>query len=80
MVEQYLNNRLIVLYITPFILGLLTVFSFQPFNFSILNFFVLPIFFYLIVFIKKNLKAHTEKNHIGKIFLYLEQFLDLVFF
>ena len=57
MVEQYLNNRLIVLYIIPFLLGLLTVFSFQPFNFSIINFFILPIFFYLIVFIKKKSKS-----------------------
>ena len=62
MVEQYLNNRLIVLYIAPFILGLLTVFSFQPFNFSILNFFILPLFFYLIVFIKKKSKSTYRKK------------------
>ena len=62
MVEQYLNNRLTVLYIIPFLLGLLTVFSFQPFNFSIINFFILPAFFYLIVFIKKKSKSTYRKK------------------
>jgi len=62
MVEQYLNNRLLVLYIFPFLLGLLTVFSFQPFNYSILNFFILPLFFYLIVFIKKKSKSTYRKK------------------
>ena len=62
MVEQYLNNRFLVLYITPLLLGLLTVFSFQPFNFSILNFFILPLFFYFIVFIKKKSRSTYRKK------------------
>ena len=41
MLEKYLNNRFIILYLTPFIIGLLTVFSFQPFNVTLLNFFIL---------------------------------------
>ena len=53
MIEKVLNNRVIVLYLLPFFLGLLTVFSFQPFNFSLINFFILPILFFLIVYVKK---------------------------
>jgi len=68
MLKKYLNNRLLILYVTPFILGALTVFSFQPFNFTLINFFILPIFFYLIVYIKKNLKVFTEKNLIKRIY------------
>jgi apolipoprotein N-acyltransferase len=57
MFDKYLNNRLIVLYILPFTLGAITVFSFQPFNLTLINFFVLPIFFYLIFYIKKKSKS-----------------------
>ena len=57
MFDKYLNNRLIVLYILPFTLGATTVFSFQPFNLTLINFFILPIFFYLIFYIKKKSKS-----------------------
>ena len=66
MIEKYLNNRFLTLYLFPFILGCLTVFSFQPYNFTFINFIILPIFFYFIIYIKKNQKASTEKNHIKK--------------
>jgi apolipoprotein N-acyltransferase len=62
MLKKYLNNRLLILYVTPFILGALTVFSFQPFNFTLINFFILPIFFYLIVYIKKKSKSIYRKK------------------
>ena len=62
MFDKYLNNRLITLYIIPFLIGSLTVFSFQPFNITFINFFVLPIFFYLIIYIKKNQKSTYRKK------------------
>ena len=62
MLEKYLNNRFIILYLTPFIIGLLTVFSFQPFNVTLLNFFILPIFFLLIVYINKKYKSNFRKK------------------
>ena len=71
MIKKYINNRFFILYITPFFIGLLTVFSFQPFNLVGINFFILPIFFYLLVYIKKNLKVHLEKNHTKKTYFYL---------
>lgn len=78
--ESFLNNRFYTLFFFPFVLGALTVFSFQPFNFSFINFIVLPIFFYLTVYIKKNQKVPSEKNHLEKIYLFLEQLsvLDII--
>ena len=62
MLEKYLNNRFLILYLTPFIIGSLTVFSFQPFNITFINFFILPIFFYLTVYIKKKSKSTFRKK------------------
>ena len=62
MLKKYLNNRFIVLYITPLIIGLLTVFSFQPFNITLINFLILPIFFYLTVYINKKSKSTFRKK------------------
>ncbi len=62
MLEKILNNRIIVLYLLPFFLGLLTVFSFQPFNLSFINFFLLPIFFLLIVYVRKKSKSVYRKK------------------
>ncbi len=57
MIKNYLNNRFLILYFYPFFIGLLSVFSFQPFNFTLINFLILPLFFYLTVFIKKRSKS-----------------------
>ena len=53
MLEKILSNRFIIIYLAPFILGSLTVFSFQPFNFSLINFIIFPLTFSLIVYVKK---------------------------
>ncbi len=68
MLEKYLTNRLFVLYIIPFVLGTLTVFSFQPFNLSIINFLIIPTFFYFIIFIKKKSKNKYRKRPFKKNF------------
>ena len=75
--ESFLNNRFYTLFFSPFVLGALTVFSFQPFNFSFINFIVLPIFFYLTVYIKKKSKSTYRKKPFRKIYLFLEQLSDL---
>ncbi len=71
MLEKFLNNRFFILYLAPLFIGLLTVFSFQPFNLTILNFFILPIFLDLQYILIKNQKVSLEKNLIKKIYLYL---------
>ena len=57
-----LNNRFIVLYVMPFCLGLLTVFSFKPFNLSFINFIILPIFFSIIVYVRKKSESIYRKK------------------
>ncbi len=62
MIEKYLNNKFLTLYLIPFFIGSLSVLSFQPFNITLINFFILPTFFYLIIFIKKKSKSVYRKK------------------
>ena len=62
MIEKFLNNRFLILYFVPFILGCLTTLSFEPFNITIINFLVFPLFFYLITFINKKSRALYRKK------------------
>ena len=57
MVEKYLNSRFITLYVIPFIFGSLTILSFEPFNLTIINLIIFPLFFYFIVYINKKSKS-----------------------
>ena len=71
MMLKLLNNRALVLYFFPFFLGLLSVFSFQPYNFTILNFFILSSLFYLIVYIKKKSKnIYRKKPYRKNLFIF----------
>ena len=71
MIEKYLNNHFITLYLIPLIIGSLTVFSFQPFNFTFINFIVLPILFYLINYIKKKSKSiYRKKPYLKNLFIF----------
>ena len=62
MFDKYLNNRFLILYLIPLILGSLSVFSFQPFNYTFINFLILPILFYIIILIKKKSKSRYRKK------------------
>ena len=64
MIEKLLNNRFYILYFFPLMLGSLTVLSFQPFNFSFINFFILPVLFFLIILInKRSQSTYRKKPH-----------------
>ena len=66
MLNKILNNRIIILYFVPFSLGLFSTLSFQPFNLSIINFILLPIFFFLIIYVKKKSKNIYRKKPFRK--------------
>ena len=66
MFEKYLNNRFLTLYFIPFVIGSLTIFSFQPFNITIINLIIFPIFFYLIIYINKKSKSIYRKKPLRK--------------
>ena len=71
MIKKYLDNRFLTLFLFPFLIGSMSVLSFQPFNFTFVNFFVLPIFFYLLVYIKKKSKSiYRKKPYRKNIFLF----------
>ena len=62
MLKKNFNSRLIILYLIPLTIGSLTVLSFQPFNFTLINFVILPIFFYFTVYINKKSKTTFRKK------------------
>ena len=66
MIKKFLNNRYFLLYIFPFLIGSITVLSFQPFNLTFINFIIFPIFFYTIVYIKKKSKSVYRKRPFKK--------------
>ncbi len=68
MFKKYLDNRLLILYLTPFIIGSLSVLSFQPFNFTFLNFIIFPLFFYLTAYINKKSKSRFRNRPYKKNF------------
>ena len=68
MVEKFLNNRFFILYLIPFFIGCLTILSFEPFNLTLVNLFLFPLIFYLLVFINKKSKGVYRKKPYKKNF------------
>jgi len=66
MFKKFLNSRFLLLYATPFTLGSLSIISFHPFNITIVNFIIFPLFFYLIVYINKKSKSIYRKKPLRK--------------
>ena len=70
MLNQILNNRTILVFIIPFFLGLLSVLSFQPFNITLINFLIFPIFFLILSNINKRSKnKYRKKPYLKNLFL-----------
>ncbi len=71
MMSKYLDNRFITLFLLPFLIGSLSVLSFQPFNLTLINFFTLPFCFYLIIYIKRKSKGvYRKKPYKKNLFLF----------
>ena len=71
MVEKFLNNRLFILYFFPFFIGSVSVLSFSPFNLTLVNFIIFPLFFYFIVYINKKSKGiYRKKPYKKNLFLF----------
>ena len=80
MLNKLLSNRLFVLYFAPFTIGALSTLSFEPFNLIIVNFLILPIFFYLIIFINKKSKNVYRKKPFKKNFFLFGLFFGFGFY
>ena len=71
MINKLLRSRFIVLYLSPLIIGCLSTLSFEPYNFIFINFIILPIFFYLLIYINKRSKStYRKKPYKKNLFLF----------
>jgi len=65
------NSKLFVLFVFPFILGAITILSFEPFNLTIINFFTFPLLLFLILIVKKKTYLKYKKKISNRYFFYL---------
>ena len=80
MLNLILNSRAILVFIIPFFLGLLSVFSFQPFNITLINFLIIPIFFLILSNINKRSKNKYRKKPYLKNLFFVGYFFGIGFF
>ena len=80
MLNQILNSRTILVFIIPFFLGLLSVLSFQPFNITLINFLIIPIFFLILSNINKRSKNKYRKKPYLKNLFFAGYFFGIGFF
>ena len=70
MILNFFNSRFFLIFFSPFILGTLTVFSFQPFNLNYINFLIIPILFLLTTYVqKKSRNTFRKKPFLLNLFL-----------
>ena len=70
MILNFLNSRFFLIFLFPFILGILTVFSFQPFNLNYINFLIIPAFFLVTTYVQKKSKnTYRKKPYLLNLFL-----------
>ena len=62
MIFNFFNSRFFLIFLFPFILGATTIFSFQPFNYSYVNFFIIPALFLVTTHVRKRSKSKYRKK------------------
>jgi len=67
----FLNNKFFVIFFAPFVLGVITIFGFSPYNFTFINFFTFSIFLFLIFLVKKRTLSVYRKKKSNRYFFYL---------
>ena len=66
-----LNNKLFVVFLAPFTLGIITILGFSPYNLTFVNFFTFSFLLLLISLIKKKTKSKYVKKKSNRYFFYL---------
>ena len=66
-----LSNKFFVIFFAPFLLGVITIFGFSPYNYTFLNFFTFSILLFLILTIKKKTLSKYRKKKSDRYFFYL---------
>jgi apolipoprotein N-acyltransferase len=59
---EFFNSRFFLIFLFPFTLGALTIFSFQPFNLNYINFVIIPVLFLLTTYVQKKSKNTFRKK------------------
>ena len=80
MINFFLNSRVLLVFVIPFLLGCFSVFSFQPYNFTFINFLIFPCLFFILCYInKKSKNKYRKKPHLINLF-YVGYFFGIGFF
>ena len=66
-----LNNKILVVFIAPFLLGAITILGFSPYNLTFINFLTFSSLLFLILLIKKKTKFIYRKKKSNIYFFYL---------
>ena len=78
--SNLINKRVSLVFLLPLFLGMCTVFTFQPFNFTFLNFLIFPSLFTILVFVEKKSKStYRKKPYLINLF-YVGYFFGVGFF
>ncbi len=68
---KLLNNKFFVIFLAPFLLGVITIFGFSPYNFTFVNFFTFSFILFFILLIKKKTISTYRKKKSNRYFFYL---------
>ena len=78
--QRILNSRFLTIFFVPFVLGLITVFGFKPFNFIFVNFLVFPLLFLIVSYVKKKSQnIYRKKPYLINLF-FIGYFFGIGFF
>ena len=80
MINYFLHSRVLLIFVTPFLLGCFSVFSFQPYNFTFINFIIFPCFFLILSYINKRSKNKYRKKPYFINLFYAGYFFGIGFF
>ena len=69
MKKNFFLNRIFIVFLFPFLLGSLSVFSFQPFNLFFFNFLIIPFLFLILSYVnKKSKNIYIKKPYLKNLF------------
>ncbi len=78
--NRLLDNKFFVIFLSPFLLGGVLVFSFPPYNLTIINFFSFSTLLLLIFFVKKRTESKYIKKISKRYFFYIGSAFGFGFF
>ena len=69
MLNQIINNRFLIIFFVPFLLGVFSTLSFEPFNLTIINFFIISLLFLILCYVNKRSKnIYRKKPYLVNLF------------